>query len=292
MFLNYSMTNNYLNTKQVADLFKVDNSTIRRWTLSEKLKCTSSNGGHRKFSYRNILDFIENHNKKLNLDLKQISNEKNVSLSERKKYITQNALDRNSIEIQSIIMKLYLEGKKVHEIFDKYIDPSLDAIQTLLDKESISVAEEHIARKTISKSLNNFRDVVKKSEDENKTALCLNLENDVPDLAIDMIQIILEGQNYSVHNAGSNTSIENIKLLLNKNNFDSIFIYMCSRQCCTATVRDHIDNTLKSLKLIESLCEDSSIKLYIGGPATSIIDSNMNLNYTQFSEFSDILDLI
>tara|TARA_Y100001935_G_scaffold32479_1_gene25773 strand:+ start:502 stop:1362 length:861 start_codon:yes stop_codon:yes gene_type:complete len=286
------MTNNYLNTKQVADLFKVDNSTIRRWTLSEKLKCTSSNGGHRKFSYRNILDFIENHNKKLNLDLKQISNEKNVSLSERKKYITQNALDRNSIEIQSIIMKLYLEGKKVHEIFDKYIDPSLDAIQTLLDKESISVAEEHIARKTISKSLNNFRDVVKKSEDENKTALCLNLENDVPDLAIDMIQIILEGQNYSVHNAGSNTSIENIKLLLNKNNFDSIFIYMCSRQCCTATVRDHIDNTLKSLKLIESLCEDSSIKLYIGGPATSIIDSNMNLNYTQFSEFSDILDLI
>jgi len=286
------MTNNYLNTKQVADLFKVDNSTIRRWTLSEKLKCTSSNGGHRKFSYRNILDFIENHNKKLNLDLKQISNEKNVSLSERRKYITQNALDRNSIEIQSIIMKLYLEGKKVHEIFDKYIDPSLDAIQTLLDKESISVAEEHIARKTISKSLNNFRDVVKKSEDENKTALCLNLENDVPDLAIDMIQIILEGQNYSVHNAGSNTSIENIKLLLNKNNFDSIFIYMCSRQCCTATVRDHIDNTLKSLKLIESLCEDSSIKLYIGGPATSIIDSNMNLNYTQFSEFSDILDLI
>ena len=286
------MTNNYLNTKQVADLFKVDNSTIRRWTLSEKLKCTSSNGGHRKFSYRNILDFIENHNKKLNLDLKQINNEKSVSVSERKKFITEKALDRNSIEIQSIIMKLYLEGKKVHEIFDKYIDPSLDAIQTLLDKESISVAEEHIARKTVSKSLNNFRDIVKKSEDENKSALCLNLENDVPDLAIDMIQIILEGQNYSVHNAGSNTSIENIKLLLNKNNFDSIFIYMCSRQCCTATVRDHIDNTLKSLKLIESLCEDSSIKLYIGGPATSIIDSNMNLNYTQFSKFSDILDLI
>ena len=93
------MTNNYLNTKQVADLFKVDNSTIRRWTLSEKLKCTSSNGGHRKFSYKHILDFIENHNKKLNLDLKQINNEKNVSIAERKKFITQNALDRNSIEI-------------------------------------------------------------------------------------------------------------------------------------------------------------------------------------------------
>ena len=286
------MTNNYLNTKQVADLFKVDNSTIRRWTLSEKLKCASSNGGHRKFSYKHILDFIQNHNKKLNLDLKQISNEKSISVSERKKFITQNALDRNSIEIQSIIMKLYLEGKTTHEIFDKYIDPSLDAIQILLDKESISVAEEHIARKTVSKSLNNFRDVVKKSEDNTKTALCLNLENDVPDLAIDMIQIILEGQNYSVHNAGSNTSIDNIKLLLNKNNFDSIFIYMCSRQCCTATVRDHIDNTLKSLKSIESLCENSSINLFIGGPATSIIDSNMNLNYTKFSKFSDILDLI
>ena len=39
-----------------------------------------------------------------------------------------------------------------------------------------------------------------------------------------MIQIILEGYDYSVHNAGSNTSIENIKLLI-KPTFD-IHLYV------------------------------------------------------------------
>ena len=37
-----------------------------------------------------------------------------------------------------------------------YIDPALDSIQSLLDDETISVAEEHIGRKTISKVLNNL----------------------------------------------------------------------------------------------------------------------------------------
>lgn len=287
------MNKNYLNTKQVADLFKVDNSTIRRWTLSEKLKCTSSEGGHRKFSYKHILDFIESHNKKLNLDLNQINGlEKNGSIANRKNFITDNALNRNSSEIESIIMKLYLEGNHTYEIFDKFIDPALDSIQSLLDNETISVAEEHIGRKTISKALNNFRDVVKRSENDSKTALCLNLENDVPDLAIDMIQIILEGYDYSVHNAGSNTSIENIKLLLNKTNYDSIYIYMCSRQCCTATVRDHLDKTLKSLEVIESLCEKESINLFIGGPATKLVDQNIKLKYTKFSKFSEIINFV
>ena len=95
-----------------------------------------------------------------------------------------------------------------------------------------------------------------------------------------------------MHNAGSNTSIENIKLLLNKTNYDSIYIYMCSRQCCTATVRDHLDKTLKSLEVIESLCEKESINLFIGGPATKLVDQNIKLKYTKFSKFSEIINFV
>tara|TARA_Y100001968_G_C19292348_1_gene684847 strand:+ start:181 stop:1044 length:864 start_codon:yes stop_codon:yes gene_type:complete len=287
------MGKNYLNTKQVASLFSVDNSTIRRWTLSNKLECTSSNGGHRKFSYKQILDFINSHNKKLNLNLSQINTISNKnSISSNINFIIESAFNRNSNEIESLLLRLYLEGKKINYIFDKYIDKSLDSIQTLLDSDEISVAEEHIARKTISKSLNSFRDVVKKNKATSSTALCLNLENDVPDLAIDMIQIILESFNYSVHNSGSHTSVENISSLIAKNKYDAIYIYMCSRQCCTATVKDHIANTLKSLEQISSLCHKHSIDLFVGGPATKYVDEKMKLDYTKFLTFTDMLDFI
>ncbi len=42
------MLNKGLNTKQVGNLFNVDESTVRRWALSGKIKCSSSAGGHRK----------------------------------------------------------------------------------------------------------------------------------------------------------------------------------------------------------------------------------------------------
>ena len=34
--------------------YGVDESTVRRWALSGKIKCSTSAGGHRKFSYKNI----------------------------------------------------------------------------------------------------------------------------------------------------------------------------------------------------------------------------------------------
>ena len=51
------MDNKGLNTKQLGNLFGVDESTVRRWALSGKIKCSTSAGGHRKFSYKNIIKF-------------------------------------------------------------------------------------------------------------------------------------------------------------------------------------------------------------------------------------------
>ena len=285
------MSKSYLNTRQVADLFNVDNSTVRRWTLSDKLKCVSSGGGHRKFSYKQILDFVNNNSKKMNLNLSSIDKLKGQSsVSDSVKFIATNALDRKNNQIESLLLKLYLKGNAASDIFDKYVEKSLAYIQALLDKQEISVAEEHIARKTISKSLSDFRDTLQKSSKSDKTALCLNIENDIPDLAIDMIQIVLESNNHSVHNSGSHTSIENLKILLDKKKYDSIYIYMCNRQCCTATVKDNFAKTIHSLESIAKLCHKHSIDLFIGGPSTALIDSEISFEYNKFYKFSDILD--
>ena len=60
-----------LNTKQVGDLFGVDESTVRRWATAGKIKCMSSAGGHRKFSYNHIVSFANKKGIKLNISNKQ-----------------------------------------------------------------------------------------------------------------------------------------------------------------------------------------------------------------------------
>ena len=284
------MPKSYLNTSQVAELFNVDNSTVRRWTLSKKLRCTSSNGGHRKFSYKQILDFVTKNSKKMNLNLDVVSKiDGNDSKSDLIKFIVDNALNRKSSDIESLLMKLYLQGNSVSKIFDDYVEVSLEKIQIMLDEQKISVAEEHIARKSVSKALGYFGDIISKDSETKKTSLCLNIENDIPDLAIDMIQIILESINHSVYNSGSHTSIKNLKFLLAKNSYDSIYIYMCNRQCCTATVKDNLGKTIESLEQIAQLSEKYSIDLHIGGPSTDLIDDKISFKYKKFYKFSEIL---
>ena len=284
------MAKTLLNTKQVASLFRVDSSTIRRWSLSGKLGCSSSRGGHRKFTYRNILDFINDKKQDLKLDLTQISSlsSKN-SKSEYVDLISKNALSRNSKHVESVLVEAYLKGHTVNQIFDDYLDKGLEKVQLLLDRGEISVAEEHIARKTISVGLEHFRSaILKDRQDSNQNILCLNLENDIPDIAIDMIQICLEMKSHSVYNSGSNTSIKGLKTLLDKTSYDSIYIFMCNRQCCSATVQNHIDDTVENLEKINNMCQQHSIDLYIGGPATSLIDDKISFKYNKFLTFSEI----
>ncbi len=284
------MTKTLLNTKQVASLFKVDTSTVRRWSLNGKLNSSSSNGGHRKFTYKNIIDFINSKKRNLDLDLSEINKiSKKLSKKDTVDLISSNALSRNHSIIESSLINLYLHGKPVQKIFDDYIDKSLDCIQKLLDQNEISVAEEHIARKTISIALNYFRSAIFANDIEReKNALCLNLENDIPDISIDMIQISLEMKSYSVFNSGSNTSIKDLKTLLNKEQYDSMYIFMCDRQCCSSTVKNHMDNTIHDLEHINDLCSKYSIDLFIGGPATSLIDQQVSFKYNKFLKFSEI----
>ena len=283
------MNKKELNTKQVGDLFGVDESTVRRWSIAGKIKCASSAGGHRKFSYYNIIQFSKDHGAKFQQknDIKDLDSKLII------KKITNFTLNHNSNAIESIFIGLYLQGIQLSNLMDNYIEKVLINIQSKLDTEKISTAEEHIARKIISRSLNNFRQSISNTKSKNnKNILCLNLENDIPDLPIDMIQILLENINYNVQNCGSHTSTENLKILLSKKEYEAIFIYLCDRQCCTSTVSDNIKKTNHDLNEISKLAKRYKIKTFLGGPSLKNVDKKNLKKYTRFTKYSEALSIV
>ena len=138
-----------LNTKQVGNLFGVDESTVRRWALSGKIKCISSAGGHRKFSYNDIVEFANKKGIELNVSEK----EKDFDPSSVIPEIVGYSLKQDYKSVEGLLIELYLSGIQLTSLMDDYIEPVLVSIQNHLDDKKISVAEEHIARKIVSKGL-------------------------------------------------------------------------------------------------------------------------------------------
>ena len=283
------MTNKkYLNTKQVGNLFDVNESTVRRWATSGKIECISSAGGHRKFSYQNVMNFANMQGLKINSNEIPYNVNRKTVISDSVNHVFKN--DAKSLEL--IFVQLFLDGTPLTDLMDNYVEKILVEIQNKLDRREVSIAEEHIARKIVSKALNNFKLTVSDSSSENKeNILCLNLENDIPDLPIDMIQILLENKNYNVHNCGANTSIKDIKKLLSTKKYKAIFIYLCDRQCCTATVRDNLKKTNQDLDDISVLAKKYNIELYLGGPSFKNIDKKVLRSYKTFSKYSESLQI-
>tara|TARA_Y100000996_G_scaffold170160_1_gene132246 strand:- start:72 stop:935 length:864 start_codon:yes stop_codon:yes gene_type:complete len=282
------MQNKGLNTKQVGGLFGVDESTVRRWASSGKINCNTSAGGHRKFSFKNIIEF----SKSSGISIKEDEQKSTNITSKNIKKGVELALKNNYLEIESILVKLYLNGTPLTALMDDFIESILVQIQKKLDNGIISVAEEHIARKIVSTALNNFKlSVIDKKGNNKKNILCLNLENDIPDIPIDMISLLLESIQYNVYNCGSHTSTKDINKLLSNKKYDAIFIYLCDRQCCTSTLIKHIDKTNKDLKEISFLAEKYDIKLFLGGPYFKNINKEVLKKYNTFKKYSEVLTI-
>ena len=276
-----------LTTRQVSALFDVNESTVRRWAMSGRIKCSVSAGGHRKFSHEDIVSFAIGKGIQINSTQYSESNRKSVITK-----IVNLTFQNNVKSIELILIDLYLNGVQLSDLMDNYLEPVLIRIQKRLDAEKISIAQEHLARKVVSQSINNLRNsVISKDRHNGKNILCLNLENDIPDIPIDMIDMLLQSVGYSVDNCGSNTSIKNLTKLLLKNRYDAIFVYLCDRQCCSATVHKFIDKTNRDLSEIKKLAKKYNIALFLGGPSFKNISECTLKGFNLFSKYSDCLNI-
>ncbi len=57
---DYSLlkTDRYYSTRELAKLFRVNESTIKRWADKGELKCFKTPGGHRKYTPEHVVEFI------------------------------------------------------------------------------------------------------------------------------------------------------------------------------------------------------------------------------------------
>jgi excisionase family DNA binding protein len=257
----------YINSEEAAKILGVNVSTIKRWTDAGKLSCIKTVGGHRKFLLPHLTEFVKIYKKsKTRIDLFPLDSKQNLELSYHItkndldyliSYVKESALSTNRPNIQMALMGMYLSDYPLHSIYDKVLTPVLHQIGQMWEKNEITVINEHFASQAIRDCIVRLQGVVQIPVKKKTTALCVNLSSELHDIALKMVDHILEIRGFRTFFSGQITPITEMENIFRQLHPDRIYV--------SSTVVENRDSFQIELLNLLDLCSQYNCRAYLGG---------------------------
>jgi excisionase family DNA binding protein len=144
-----------LSTADVARLFNVTETTVKRWADEGTLRCQKTPGGHRKFEIRNVVEFAEvNHFEPVGTlsipDEDKLGQRIQVAMlgrdfSELVAAYVEKALSIDKTDLFRFVSYLYQHRVQLWELYDLVIRPGMAEIGERWVRGEIGVNHEHRA---------------------------------------------------------------------------------------------------------------------------------------------------
>ena len=292
----------YLSSNDVAEILGVNISTLKRWTDNKTIQCTKTPGGHRKFTMKHVREFYKTNKKStknLGLGLEKLKHKRIFDLINKEKYkdlseiLADSSVESDDLSVNTIINGLYMKGVSVERICDEVIDPGSMIVENALRKDYLSHAEAFISRKMITRSVE-ILNINKPNDSLNtKNALCVNFEDNLPDLGVVMSEAVLRHVGYNVFNTGSHAELGNLQAVIEKKEINLILFYLCDMQCCMATVQENMSKTEDQVSEVISLVNSlKNIQAIFGGSGLHLMPNVKNKISLNFNTFSDLKNVV
>ena len=291
----------YISSKNAAEILGINISTLKRWTESGIIKCIKTAGGHRKFTIQNIRDYHKNNRETktssklglINSQHKKIYQYINKNKFGKLKQILADAsLDSDDLTVSTIVNGSYMKGVSVETICDEIIDPSSMIVENALRQNYISHVEAFVSRKLITSVVEGLNSSKPNGAYNGNTALCINFEDNLPDLGVVMSEIILRHNGYNVLNTGSHAKLGDLTKIINKKSINLIVFYLCDMQCCLATFKENLIKTESQIEKIISFAKDNKTDVLFGGAGLEFLPSvqkNINKTFITYSELKSLI---
>ena len=291
----------YLNSNDVAKILGINISTLKRWTENGTIECTKTVGGHRKFTMQNVRNYYKNHktaDKNIGLGLEFLKHKKIYQLISKNKFkelakiLAESSLESDDLTVSTIINGAYMKYIQVEKICDEIVEPASTIVENSLRQGYISHLESFISRKVITRAVEGLNHNKPNGSFNGKSALCINFEDNLPDLGVVMSEIILRHSGYNVFNSGSHADLGNLKLVVEKKQVDLILFYLCNMQCCMATVKANLARTKLQCSEIISLAQHLGVSVIFGGTGLQFLPNLVTNVDTTFVKYSDLREII
>ncbi len=292
----------YLSSNDVAEILGVNISTLKRWTDNKTIQCTKTAGGHRKFTMKHIREFYKTNkksSKNLGLGLEKLKHKQIFDLINKEKYknlseiLADSSVESDDLSVNTIINGLYMKGVSVETICDDVVEPGSLIVENALRKNYLSHAEAFISRKLITRSVE-ILNINKPNDVTNSlNALCVNFEDNLPDLGVVMSEAVLRHIGFNVFNTGSHAELGNLETVLERKSIDLVLSYLCDMQCCMATVEDNMVKTQAQVENVISLVNSiSSTRVIFGGSGLQLMPNVQKKIKLTFNTFTDLKNVV
>ena len=264
----------YLNSEEAARILGVNVSSIKRWTDSGKLSCIQTKGGHRKFLMSHLAKFLEDNLKiSSRANIFAIENDYDLEISYHvmkgnfiilTDAIYNNAINGNRHEVQKILTGLYLGQYPLYEIYDHLLTPVLHRLGENWAEGKLSIIEEHIGSQSIRDCINRLQGIITLPKATGQIALCINTYEDLHDIALKMVQNVLEFRGFLTFFSGELTPVVDLDIILDK--LKPLRLYVSSTYVADP------GKTQPEVNQIFNLCAARNIDGYVGGSGWDSLD--------------------
>jgi excisionase family DNA binding protein len=207
-----------LSTADVARLFSVTETTVKRWADDGALRCQKTPGGHRKFEIRSVVAFAEKNqfdpagvlafvgDKRFAEDLQVAILSRDYSALVRT-YV-QRALSTDTTDLFAFLSFLYEHRISLAEICDRVLRPGMTEIGDLWAAGTIGINHEHRASYETMDALAKLQTEVRIKPANGQHVLCACLGEELHEIGLRCAANIFESEGWTVHYLGARTPVE------------------------------------------------------------------------------------
>lgn len=210
-----TMHKTVISTVDVARLFNVTETTVKRWADEGNLRCQKTPGGHRKFQIRNVIEFAERNNFEPIGVLTLPGNEgqdapMQVAILKRDfnslvDTFVEKALSPDRSDLYIYFAYLYEHRIALWEIYDLILRPGMREIGDRWTRGEIGVSQEHRASYETLDALAKLQNeiLIKSPTGESVVFACLGEE--LHEIGLRCAANIFEAEGWQTHYLGART---------------------------------------------------------------------------------------
>lgn len=171
-------------TREVAEMWNVSPSTVKRWTDSGSLKCQRTAGGHRKFNLHDIAAFQSKQGFEATglltteeWDDPEIEVAVNQKRFEKlRQVIKRQALQNQRVRVRQFLQRLHIRGLEVSELYDEIVIPILTSGRASEKNGSICDGQMRLLSNNLDDGIGHLYPLVTRKRPNQKISLCASID--------------------------------------------------------------------------------------------------------------------
>lgn len=280
----------YFNSEEAAQILNVNVSSIKRWTEDGTLECVKTAGGHRKFTMQHLAKFLEDHKTKTTrANLFPIESETDLEINTRIlkadfEFLIEYVMEQSRLchrdRVHRVFNGLYLAQHPLHEIYDQLVTPVLHRNGDLWEQGEISIIEEHFSTQTIRDCLIRLQGIIQIPSEKIGAAFCLIMSQELHDIAIKMVDHVLELRGFKTLFSGQMTPSMKIEKIFK--------IYKPDRVYISSTTVNDVNLSQAEFDKICYIAQAHNARVFIGGQGFDEIDFSHPVVERKLFTFEDV----